>query len=405
MITLFKQLTKDQKKFILICLGFSCLITLDYSCLRPSMQSLFVTHFGAKLLPWVWLVSLPVNFLTVALFNKLQSRYGSQTLSIVFPWVVLLLNGSLAFLSLKSHTFLFAFFIWKDLYILLMFQQLWSQIQASIGHTVARRLYGAMYAIGAVGSLIGSSLPAMLKLQPSSYLFCSLCVYPFIFILQKALLKSPLSCPFEKDVKKNSFEGLRQIKTSSELVTIGLLVALMQMVSAVAEFNFSFHLEKNFHDLSARTQASASMMSLMHGLTLGLQLFLALFTVDRLGIKRGHKLVPLALSGASMMYLIAPSFVTASCGYIGAKALDFSLFSVLKESLYAPLDKAYKYQAKSFIDIFVYRGAKTITSIALIIFGSMHSPLSLGLLLMCLGIVWFMIARSRLKSFSFSLDQ
>jgi AAA family ATP:ADP antiporter len=404
MIHLLKQLTKDQKKFIILVLGFSFLITMDYSCLRPAMQSLFVTHFGSKWLPWVWLASLPINFLTVACFNKAQNRFGSQRLSLCFPWLVLGLNLTLGLLSGAYKSALLIFFIWKDLYILLMFQQLWSQIGASLGHTVGRKLYGAMYAMGALGSMAGSSFPAIFKLPASSFLFCTLLIYPFIFVLQKALFKSPLSSPFESNQKKATLEGLKQIKASPELVTIGLLVALMQMVSALSEFSFSYHLEKNFSDLASRTQASAYTMSLMHGLTLALQLLVAILTLDKLGIKRGHKLIPMTLSGVSLAYIALPSFATASIGYVSCKALDFSLFSVLKESLYAPLDKAYKYQAKSFIDIFVYRGAKTLTSLLLILLSSFHSSLSLGLLLLFVALIWTIVAKKRLDVFSASLE-
>lgn len=400
MKSLLKLLCKDQKKFILFCLGFSFLMTLDYSCLRPAMQSLFVTEFGAKLLPWVWLSSLPINFLIVALFNKAQNSFGSKKLSLLFPWLVLLLNLAFTGGAIWHKSFLFVFFVWKDLYILLMFQQLWSQIHASIGQSLGRKLYGAMYGLGALGSLCGASIPALLKLETHQYLFCTLFIYPFIFLLQRQLIKNPCHVPFEVEKKKTSFEGLYQIKASSDLVTIGLLVAFMQMMSALCEFNFSHHLEKNFVDLAARTKASASTMSIMHGLTLSLQLVFMIFSLDKLGIRRGHKLIPLILSGLSLGYLLMPSFWAASMNYIGCKSLDFSLFSVLKENLYAPLDKAYKYQAKSFIDIFVYRGAKTLTSLALILTGSFLSSLGLGILLFVIAVCWFVVARQRLKIFS-----
>ena len=120
MFTFLKQISKDQKKFLLLCLAFSLLITMDYSCLRPAATSLFVTHFGSKSLPWVWLLALPINFLMVSLFNKLQSRYGSKALSTYFPWIVIGLNLALT-LSMGLHKgFCLALFIWKDLYILLI---------------------------------------------------------------------------------------------------------------------------------------------------------------------------------------------------------------------------------------------------------------------------------------------
>jgi len=285
-----------------------------------------------------------------------------------------------------------------------MFQQLWSQIHASMGSSVNKAFYGLMYTLGALGSLCGSSIPLFLKLEPSSYLYCTLFIYPFIAWIQARLVKHPMHAPFQKKEKAKALDGLKAIFSSHELLTIGLLVAFMQMVSALAEFNFSYHLERQYIDLADRTKASASMMSLMHGLTLSLQLFLSFISIEKLGVKRGHRLLPLGLGLTSLIYIVLPSFKTASISYIGCKSLDFSVFSVLKESLYAPLDRTHMYQAKSFIDIFVYRGAKTLMSLGLILFGFLHSSLFFGLLLLVMALVWFMVAKTRLESFQKGLE-
>lgn len=399
MFQVLNKLNIDQKNFVWMCIGFSFLITCDYACLRPAAHALFITQFGAKMLPWAWFFSLPINFLIVAGFNKIQAYCGSKKLHLIFPLCVVAINVILT-LGLKGNPKIcFAFFLWKDLYILLMFQQLWSQIHASIGQGVGRKLYGLMYGAGAIGSLLGSSIPAMWTLNTDNYLFCTLFIYPFVWGLQKALVSNKEHVPFEKKNEASAMEGIKQILTSRELITIGLLVALMQMVAALSEYNFSFHLEKNFHDLASRTEASAFVMSFMHMLTLGLQLALSLVSLEKLGIKRGHKMIPSVLCLCSVVYLIVPGFKTASLGYGFAKSLDFSLFSVLKESLYAPLDKAFKYEAKSFIDIFVYRGAKTVMSLGLIAFSSWHSSWFFGALLVVLLLIWFYIASIRLVSY------
>jgi AAA family ATP:ADP antiporter len=402
MLEFIRQLCKDQKKFMLMCLGFSFLITLDYGCLRPAAQGLFITHFGSKYLPWVWLASLPINFFIVAFINKLQSRFGSKAVSFSCPWIVIVINGVLSLVMGSHKGAALVLYMWKDLYILLMFQQIWSQIHASMSQNVGRYFYGAMYAVGALGSLVGSSIPALLKFPPSSYLLCTLWIYPLVAFIQIRLAQNSLHAPLEKKPSSQSMDGVKQVLAHSELITIALLVAFMQMVAALSEFNFSFHLEHQFQDLVSRTQKSASMMSGLQAITLSLQLLLTFFSIEKLGVKKGHLFIPLIISFSSGCYLLFPSFQTASINYMSCKSLDFSLFSVLKERLYAPLDKAFKYEAKAFIDIFIYRGAKTLMSLGLIIFGSLHSSLFFGILLFALAITWFMVAHFRLKNFSVS---
>jgi AAA family ATP:ADP antiporter len=398
MIEHFKSLTSFQKKFIALCFGFSFFITFDYSCLRPVSQSLFITTFGSKWLPWVWLLSLPLNFSVVFGFNRFLQKIGSAKLSLYFLGFVLLVNTTLAFIVPKFPSLSLILYLWKDLYILLVFQQLWSQIHASLGSSSARHLYGLMYMFGALGSIAGASLPANLKLPATMYLFSTAMAYPILLFLQTRLLKNPINNPMQKTQSAPSaLAGLKKIAQSSPLLTIGLLVALMQMVSALSEFIFSKHLEAAFFEIESRTKASAKVMSFMHTVTLGLQLLFGLISVEKLGLKRGHVMIPSVLASFSLGYLLIPGYQTASYGFISAKSLDFSLFSVLKESLYAPLDKTSVYESKAFIDVFVYRGAKTFMSLILIFFGSYQTSHILGLVLFSLILIWILTASLRLK--------
>jgi len=345
-------------------------------------------------------MSLPINFLIVSLFNRLQQKMGSIKLSLCFLVFVFLINTTFALTITKLPILSIIFYLWKDLYILLVFQQLWSQIHASLGSSSARHFYGMMYMFGALGSICGATLPASLNLNPSWYLFSSAIAYPILFGLQKWLLKNPLHSPLvKKQTAIDPFLGLKKLKENPTLLTIGLLVALMQMVSALSEFIFSKHLEKSFIELADRTKASAAVLSVMHMITLGLQLLFSFITVEKLGLRRGHIMIPSILGAFSLSYLFFPGYSMASCGFIGAKSLDFSLFSVLKESLYAPLDKSAVYESKSFIDVFIYRGAKTVMSLILILFGSLQTSFILGCILFSLIVLWIITASIQLNGF------
>jgi len=339
----------------------------------------------------------------VALFNRLQARLGSRRWVLIFPWAVMAFNLVFAFFVKDYPRMVFPFYLWKDLYILLMFQQLWSQIQASLGQTEARRFYGIMYTFGALGSLVGASLPALMHLEPRVYLFSTVLIYPLLWGLQKRLLDNPIHVPMEKKSAVRAIEGLKRIQKTPALMTIALLVACMQMTSALAEYIFSKHLELDFSDTVSRTRASGGVMTLMHGLTLTLQLVVGWVSLEKWGLKRGHSLIPASLGLGSLAYLVAPSFATASLGYMGCKSIDFSVFALLKELLYAPLDKSAKYEAKSFIDIFVYRGAKTVMSLTLLAFSAIQSLWFFGLLFLALSLIWFWMVQRRLRESTLEL--
>jgi ATP/ADP translocase len=62
-----------------------------------------------------------------------------------------------------------------------------------------------------------------------------------------------------------------------------------------------------------------------------------------------------------------PTFAVLSFSYVFFKAIDFSLFGVIREMLYVPLQLDAKFRAKAIIDVFAYRTSKAVVSLGLLI--------------------------------------
>ncbi len=67
-----------------------------------------------------------------------------------------------------------------------------------------------------------------------------------------------------------------------------------------------------------------------------------------------------------MGFLVEPLFVVVAATFFADAALGYSLNQTTKEVLYTPTDEATKYQAKAFIDMFLMRLAKAVSSLVIL---------------------------------------
>ena len=90
------------------------------------------------------------------------------------------------------------------------------------------------------------------------------------------------------------------------------------------------------------------------------------FMIHSLGVRRSHFLIPLILCCSAIVSFFIPSFAVITFSYVLLKAIDFSLFGVVREMLYIPMQLDEKFRAKAIIDVFAYRTSKAVVSLAIL---------------------------------------
>lgn len=379
----------------MVC-GF--LICAEYAIVRPVSNSLFIHCFGSAYFPYAWLVAVPFTALIVSLYNSLLPKWGCNKLFGVSIAAVVTVNMSFALLFPYFPKSSFAFYIWKEIYVMLMFQQLWSVIQSTINFQRAKYLYGIFFGIGGIGSIFGSAFPSFFAVAYGSekLLFLSLPIYAALIFFFTHLTRTSAVSSFPQEIEKTKItsldgfiQGCKLVGRSRYLMFAMLIVVLMQISSAILDFQFNDALARLYPDKDIRTEYSARLLSIGHVATVILQ-FLGSFIILRtLGVKNSHLMIPLILGCNGFLYLIFPLFPLLCFSFMAIKAFDFSIFSVAKEMLYIPLNQDEKFRAKSIIDVFAYRSAKAVASFMILAFEPMLSWLSV---LLCgiwlVGVFW-----------------
>jgi ATP/ADP translocase len=363
----------SQKGFIFFSMLSAMLICGEYAITRPASNALFLTLFSAKAYPWVWLATVPLNLLVIYFYNRLLPKLGPLRILCLFALITMSVNVLAALLYGRFPAFLFFQYAWKDIYILLMLKQLWSMIHATITASSAKKIYGCIYGVGTIGAVAGSLIPGYL-----ATLWGSEKILYLTFPIYLGLLFSYGMAYQRSNLKLNTFkseltpdprpkEAFSLIRRSSVLIAVLLLVIFMQVSVGLMEYQFNAHLEMNILDKDLKTAYCGKLSGMINLLSLLFQFLGGFLMVKSLGLRGSHFLIPLLLCSSALFSLSFPTFGILSFSYVFLKAVDFSLFGVIREMLYVPLQLDAKYRAKAIIDVFAYRTSKALISLGLIL--------------------------------------
>jgi len=392
MLEKIKEKFKGHGAFALCAMICGFLICCHYAIIRPVSNSLFLHFFSSKLLPYAWLATVPVNFILVSLYNRLIPKWGSKKLFFRLILIVTLSNFLFGLFAKDTAILSFLYYVWKEVYVMLMFQLLWSVINANIKIENAKFLYGIFFGLGGIGSLVGSLFPGFFAVAygSESLIFWALPVdiillFAYFRLNHYSVADAPKA---DREQKGGFFHGLQLIRSSRLLMFALSIVVFMQMVTAIADFQFNDFLGKIYPEKDLRTEFSARVMGVMHCLTIFLQFSGSFFLLKWLGFKRTHYLIPSTVALIASAVAFAPIFPIISLAFVTTKSLDFSLFGVVREMLYIPLKPDEKYRAKAVIDVFAARTSKAIASLLIIGMTTFVSTNQLTWLTLSLGILW-----------------
>jgi ATP:ADP antiporter, AAA family len=368
----FSSLLQSEKLFIIFSMLIGFFISADYGITRPVSQSIFLSVFTASAYPAFWLATVPLNLAVVFLYSRYLPRINPLRMMMVVCVVVMVINLLCVVLIPIYPKIIFFHFCWKDVYILLMFKQLWSMIHSTIASSRAKYLFGAIFGVGMCGGVLGSLIPGFLApvFGSAPLLILTLPIYlGLIWSYRKAYFlsgASTLAASIDPSEQASASAGFIQIARNRYLLAILLLVVFMQMTVALVDYQFSHELEIAVPVQDLRTAYCGRIISVINLFSFLLQFFGSFLMLKWLGLKNSHYLIPLLLCTIVTGSCLIPGFAMAAVAYGFTKSIDYSLFGVVREMLFLPLKLDEKFRAKAVIDVFAYRTSKAIASFLLL---------------------------------------
>lgn len=408
--------SRSEWMFIILIMLCNFFIVAEASVTRAVANSVFLSAYTAKFFPYAWFASVPLNFLIVAFYNHFLPSFGCRRMMLVS------LSASGVFhvfcvWGLGSVPFLpFLLYIWKDLFIILMFQQTWPIIHATIHTERAKYLYGIIFGAGGLGAVFGNMIPGFLAVLVGSenlllttlpfYVITALTYCFSLHIRSKISSKQNISNLSEKST--DIMGGLKLIHASHVLKFILIIVLAIQVSSTILEYQFNIFLEKTFVIKDIRTEFLGRFFCMVGTINIFTQFILSYLLVHFLGLQLTHFLIPFTLVCNAFILIFFPSFQLMSYSLGLMKVFDHSIFGIIKEMLYIPLKVDEKFKAKAIIDVFVYRCSKALASsiilgLQFIPIMSLNMKLSTAVFVICS--FWIISVLSMFKYYYLAMDK
>ncbi|HEY6881565.1 MAG TPA: MFS transporter [Polyangiales bacterium] len=409
----------------LLMSAYFFLVITTFWMLKPIKKSVFLGFYRGRSLdvalgtlsftldgPQAELLAKVCNMIVAALaallFVALTKRYRREWLTYVFGGLFVVGFGLCTRLvDDPSEPAVWAFYMFGDLFNMLMVAAFFAYLNDSVSPEIARRIYAFVVLGGVAGGVFGSTVvKACIGSLPTSTWLWTACASTSVILLITYVV-AHLGLPrrsrpeLEPEIvvtasRQTGRAGARVVAASPYLMAIAGIVAIYEVVSTVMDYQFSATLS-HYLTGAAIGEQLASVFLVTNVLSLLIQLLFTRFVMQRLGIRAALSVLPFAVLVVAGGFALMPLLWVGSSLSIADNALNYSMNQSARESLYVPTG-AEKYHAKAFIDIFVQRTAKAIgvgLSLAMSVFvrDDLTAVRSLSLVVVVLAVVWLGVAR------------
>jgi AAA family ATP:ADP antiporter len=371
----------------------------SYTMLRPVRDALGVTG-GLDKIPYLFWGVFVVMLLLQPVYGWLTSRFPR---SVFLPWVYGFFAANLVlfwfwFRVQEDHTWIArTYFVWVSVFNLFVVAAFWGLMADVFSREQATRMFGFIWAGASAGGLLGPSVAHFLAvpfgainllLLSAGLLLLSLVFMARIISWQRrqGMRAAPAAAgatpaAAQRGIGGGVFAAFAQVARSPYLLGIAVFVLFMTWVSTFLYLEQAAFLAKVFHNTDDRTRFLSGVDFWVQLASLVLQTLLFSRLFKWFGMRALLVAVPLIMVAGYALFALLPTFAVLIGVYAVRRVADYGITRPCRDSLFTVVSREEKYQAKSLIDTFAYRGGDALS-------GSLYKALTGGLGFGSSGIGW-----------------
>ena len=348
---------------------FFCLMTA-YFIIKPLRDEMGIAG-GVRNLPHLYLFTLGSMLLLAPLFGwATRGRKREDFLPLVYRFFGVHLLGfflALRFLPESDPWLGRVFYVWTAVFNLFCLSLFWGFMADGLGFRRGRRVIGVVAVGGTSGAILGSVITDLLV---GSLGRIPLLLVSLVFLELTVQCVRPLSKRFYRLREGDEPTPQPSIVPSRPSIVAGIqLVLKSPYLQAICAFLVLYSLSSTFLYLAqanivaaaengriARAQLLARIEVWVQTTTLITQLTLTGRVLKRVGSGPVLAALPIVTGLGFVALGLWPGLLVLVVVQVMRRTLNYALTKPARESLYTPLRPDAQYQAKSFIDTFVYRG-------------------------------------------------
>lgn len=399
----------EMKAVVLSFLYFFFLLG-SYYILRPVRDAMGTVYGDGNDLEILYTFTFFATFICAPIYGAFASRLK---LSTFLPWVYgFFVANIVIFYALfetvaEDRAIAGVFFVWVSVFNMFIISVFWSFMADIFSRTEAKRLFGFIAAGGSIGAAVGPAVTAMLVkvVGTNTLLLISAAGFVVVIVIVRALEKEKAKLTarggdvqhttLDRKLAGNPFDGFKLLFKSPYLMSIGAFILMLTWVSTILYFQQNDLVREAFESREARTQAFATVDTIVNVVALLIQLFGTGRLVKRFGVTSALVLVPAVMALAFVAIAVSPVVFVLLTVQVVRRVSEYAVARPGREMLFTILDQESKYKAKNVIDTVIYRFGDL--SSAWVTSGLMALGLSVGgtaIFGVLVALVWGAIALS-----------
>ena len=363
---------REERAAVLAGIAMFFLLFTGYFMLRPVRETMGIAG-GVDKLQWLFTATFFTTLAALPLFGWIASKVQRRR---ILPWTyAFFVTNLIAFAVLfaidpENVWIARAFYVWLSVFNLLAISLAWSVLADVFDVAQGKRLFALIAAGASLGGLTGPILGALL-VRPLGH--AGLLALSALLLTASGIAAIYLhrwrdrqgkgvsaAIPREIELGGSIYAGAAAVWRSPYLLTIGLFVVLLAVVSTFLYFEQARIVAATFKDKTQQTEVFGLIDTAVQAMTIFIQMFLTGRIAERFGVKALLVVVPMIMVLGFLWLALAPVFAALAAVMIVRRVGEYAFVRPGREMLYLPLQPEEKYKAKNFIDTVVYRGGDAL---------------------------------------------
>jgi AAA family ATP:ADP antiporter len=390
-------------------MGF--LIIASLSVLKPVRDSLFLVRFGNEKLPIVFVLVAAVSALVAVVYARYSKKIRLNQLiqkTLFIAIVNLLAFWALLYSGYESAWFLYAFYIWVEIFGVITGTQFWLLANEIYNAREAKRLFGLIGAGAISGGIFGGYLTSYLAPRINTQNLIFFCVgflilcQIFVWTIWKRTRHMTLTQKSARQKKASQARAkenpVKMILSSRHLAYLAAIIGVGVIVANLADYQFLTIASRAKPEADSLTAFFGLWWSNLNILSLIIQLFFTGRIIKHLGVTASLLFLPCALMIGAAAIFISPVLWSAILIKMGDGGFKHSINKAGTELLAIPIPAEIKNRAKSFIDVFIKNAGQGLGGVLLITLtiGLGLSVRHVSVIIIMLIVAWvFLICRMK----------
>lgn len=385
----------DEGRRVLGMGGAMFAILAAHTIAETARDAMFLRAVPSKWLAVVYLGLAGLAVLAVMANAALVRRVGRRH-AMVSTLMVAAFGTTLFYVLRPAAAAAFGLYLWTGLLGTIIVVQFWMLAGTTFTSSEAKRLYGLIAALGAVGALAGALLAAalLMAVNVEQLLPVSAGFYLLAGILLTHEPAMPQGLPAPPVPKPAPQAGPVRLREHPYLMRMAALVVLATSVALLSDFLMKSAAAERF-STDALPTFFAHYNGAVSALSLILQLVGASWLLRKAGVLGAATVLPLSLLvGGAAMVVTASAFAAVVLTKGADATLRFSVNRVATEVLWMPVSDADRVAVREPLESVVTRVVQAATAACLLVLGlaGFATPGVLAVAVVVLTVVWLGLA-------------